>query len=214
MENRAIKIFSPMNNKISLKIIPGHFATNFSHINFYIDMTSIKTRQNEALEAAKSMVDQNDMNFVVDTIVCMDGCEVIGGFLAMELSNAGILSMNSHKTIYVISPEYNSAGQIIFRDSNQSAISGKNILLLVASVTTGNTVSKSLECIKYYGGKIQRINALFSAVDKLEGILVHTIFRLKDIPEYKNYNINDCPFCKAHQKIEAIVNGFGYTKLY
>lgn len=213
MENRAIKIFSPMNNKIALKIIPGHFATNFSHINFYIDMTSIKTRQNEASEAAKSMVDQTDMDIVVDTIVCMDGCEVIGGFLAMELSNAGILSMNLHKTIYVISPEYNTSGQIIFRDNNQSAIYGKNILLLVASVTTGNTVRKSLESIRYYGGKVQRINAIFSTVDKLEGIPVHTIFSSKDLPEYKHYNINDCPFCKAHEKIEAIVNGFGYTKM-
>lgn len=213
MENRAIRIYAPTNNKIALKIIPGHFATSYSHINFYIDMTSMKTRQNEALEAAKSMVQQNDSNIIVDTIVCMDGCEIIGGFLAQELSNAGILSMNAHKTIYIISPEFNTNGQLIFRDNNQPAVLGKNILLLVASVTTGNTVRKSLDCIHYYGGKIQGINAIFSAVDKIEGINVNSIFKEKDLPEYKNYSINNCPFCKSHQKIEAIVNGYGYTKL-
>ncbi len=212
MENRATKIFSPINNKISLKIIPGHFATGYSHINLYIDMTSMKTRLNEAMEAAKTMIKLNNSDIIVDTVVCMDGCEVIGGFLARELSNAGILSINAHKTIYIISPEY-SNGQLIFRENNLPAVSGKHILLLVASVTTGNTVRKSIECIQYYGGNIQSINAIFSAVDKIEGIGVNSIFKAKDLPEYKNYNINDCPFCKSKHNIEAIVNGYGYTKL-
>jgi len=213
MENRAIRINSSINNKIALKIIPGHFATSYSHINYYIDMTSIKTRQNEAAEAAKAMLPQSDSELIVDTIVCMDGCEVIGGFLAQELSSAGILSMNAHKTIYIISPEFNTNGQLIFRENIQPAIFGKHILLLVASVTTGNTVRKSLECIQYYGGKIQGINALFSAVDEIDGVPVNSIFKTKDIPEYKNYSINECPFCQAKQKIEAIVNGYGYSKL-
>ncbi len=212
MESRALKIFSPMNSNVSLKIIPGHFATGYSHVNFYIDMTSMKTRLNEAVEAAKTMVKLNNSDMIVDTIICMDGCEVIGGFLARELSKAGILSMNAHKTIYIISPEY-SNGQLIFRDNNLPAVLGKHILLLVASVTTGNTVRKSIECIKYYGGNIQGINAIFSAVDKIEGFPVNSIFKSKDLPEYKTYNINNCPFCKADQNIEAIINGYGYTRL-
>ena len=213
MENRAIRIYSPINNKIALKIIPGHFATSYSHINYYIDMTSMKTQQNEAAEAAKSMLPKSDSDLIIDTIVCMDGCEVIGGFLAQDLSNAGVLSMNAHKTIYIISPEFNTTGQLIFRENIQPAVFGKHILLLVASVTTGNTVRKSLECIQYYGGKVQGINALFSAVDKIDGLPINSIFKTTDIPEYKNYSINDCPFCKANQKIEAIVNGYGYSRL-
>ena len=27
-----------------LKITPGHFATNHAHINYYLDMTTLKTR--------------------------------------------------------------------------------------------------------------------------------------------------------------------------
>ncbi len=212
MENRALKIQAPMNNKVSLKIIPGHFATGYSHINLYLDMTSLKTRLNEAMEASKTLAKFNSNDIIVDTIVCMDGCEVMGGFLALELSKAGILSMNAHKTIYIISPEYNS-GQLIFRDNNLPSVNGKHILLFVASVTTGNTVRKCIECIKYYGGIIQGINAIFSAVNKIEGIPVYSIFKSKDLPEYKNYKITECPFCQSNQKIEAIVNGYGYTKL-
>ncbi|ROR27473.1 orotate phosphoribosyltransferase [Mobilisporobacter senegalensis] len=213
MESREVKFYAPMNNKIALKVIPGHFATSYSHINYYIDMTSIKTRQNEAAEVAKTLAQNFNNDVIIDTIVCMDGCEVIGGFLAWELSNAGILSMNDHKTIYIISPEYNSNGQMIFRENNQPAILGKHILLLVASVTTGSTVSKSLECIQYYGGRIQGIAAIFSVIDKIDGVRIDTIFKEKDIPGYKNYNITDCPFCKSGQKVEAIVNGYGYVKL-
>ena len=58
MESRAIKIKSPKNSKISIKVIPGHFATNHSHINYYIDMTSIKHRHAMAYEAASDHGDE------------------------------------------------------------------------------------------------------------------------------------------------------------
>ena len=82
MESRAIKIKSPKNSKISIKVIPGHFATNHSHINYYIDMTSIKHRHAMAYEAAATMPTEYENNTMVKTIVCMDGCEVIAVFFA------------------------------------------------------------------------------------------------------------------------------------
>jgi orotate phosphoribosyltransferase len=189
MERRAEKIFAPMNNKIALKVIPGHFATSHSHVNYYLDMTSMKTRQSEAAEVAEILAGQYVHTTVVDTIVCLDGCEVIGAFLAQELSNSGIISMNQHKTIYVITPEFNTNGQVIIRDNNQSAVYGKNVVLLVASATTGITVRKSIECIQYYGGKLQGISAIFSAVDSIENTSVNAIFHSKDIPDYNNYKV-------------------------
>ena len=62
MESRAIKIKSPNNSKISIKVIPGHFATNHSHINYYIDMTSIKHRHAMAYEAAATMARKYENN--------------------------------------------------------------------------------------------------------------------------------------------------------
>ncbi|MDF2944164.1 MAG: hypothetical protein K0S01_3022 [Herbinix sp.] len=213
MESRAIKIYAPMNKKLALKVIPGHFATSNSHINLYIDLTTMKTRQSEAAEAAKVMARQYVNSTVVDTIVCLDGCEVIGAFLAHELSSAGICSMNAHQTIYIIAPEFNTNGQMIFRENNQPAVYGKHVLLLAASATTGGTLRRSLECIQYYGGLIQGISSIFSAVDEVDNITVHSIFKSKDLPDYNSYTVGACPLCDANNRLEAIVNGYGYMKL-
>ena len=112
-----------------LKIVKGHFATNHSHINYYMDMTTLKTRQKEAQAAAKAIVHEYVTSTVVDTIVCMDGTEVVGAYLAEELTAAGFMSMNAHQTIYVVSPELNSMGQLVFRDNLQPMIRGKHVLL-------------------------------------------------------------------------------------
>ena len=72
MEARMVKLYARNNNHVALHAIPGHFATSHSHINFYIDMTSLKTRANEAQEVAKSLAGDYVNSTVVDTIVCMD----------------------------------------------------------------------------------------------------------------------------------------------
>lgn len=213
MEARSIKIHAPTNKKINIKVMPGHFATNNSHINLYVDMTTTKTRHSEAMEIARVMAIQYMSTVVVDTIVCLDNCDVIGAFLAQELTNAGIRSMNAHQTMYIVSPEFNTNGQMIFRDCNQPAVFNKKILLLVASVTTGDTIKRSFDCIKYYGGSISGISAIFSAIDQVDGIQINSIFRKKDLPDYKIYNIDECPLCKSGHRLEAIVNGYGYMKI-
>lgn len=213
MESRAIKIYAPMTKRIALKVMPGHFATNNSHINLYIDLTSMKTRQSEAFEAAKILAKQYITTTVVDTIVCLDGCEVIGAFLAQELSSAGIMSMNAHQTIYIITPVLNTVGQMTFRENNLSAVYDKHIVLLGGSATTGDTLRRSVDCIKYYGGRVQGISTIFSAIDKVDNIEVHTIFKPKDLPDYMSYNVGECPMCDKKQRLDAIVNGYGYTKL-
>lgn len=213
MESKAVKIYQKGNNKIALKVIPGHFATNHSHINYYIDMTTLKIRQNEAAEVAAEIASEYIHNTIIDTIVCMDDCEVIGGFIAQELTNAGIMSINSHKTLYVVKPEFNTNNQLVFRDNIQSSISGKHILLLLASATTGKTIKKCMECVNYYGGTIAGIAAIFSAVNSVDDIKIKTLFTKEDIPDYKTYRYSECPFCQKGYKIDAIVNSYGYSKL-
>ena len=53
--DREYKIPSKINRKINLKVVPGHFATTHSHINFYMDMTTLKVRYSEAMEVARTM---------------------------------------------------------------------------------------------------------------------------------------------------------------
>lgn len=213
MEENIIKIPSKVNSALALKIIPGHFATSHSHIKYYIDMTTIKSRQSEAIQAASIIAHQYSSTKAVDTIVCMDGCEVIGAFLAEKLSQNGIMSLNSHKTISIITPEVHSNGQLIFRDNLQPMVAGKNIILLLASATTGKTLQKATECIQYYGGIIQGISALFSATTNVSGFPVDSIFHVDDIEGYEAYDPLQCPLCKMGEKLDAIVNSYGYSKL-
>lgn len=212
-ENDVIKVRSSYNNSVSINVIPGHFATNHSHITHYIDMTNLKARQSVAHAAARSIASEYMGSTVVDTIVCMDGTEIIGSYLAEELTRSGIMSMNQHQTMYIVTPEFNSVGQMIFRDNLQHMIKGKHILLLLASATTGRTIERSLECIHYYGGITTGISAIFSASKEISGIPIHTLFKLEDISEYRTYPHNQCPYCQAGKKIEAIVNSYGYSKL-
>jgi orotate phosphoribosyltransferase len=212
LEKRAIRIKAKRNGKMTISIIPGHFATNHSHVNYYIDLTAIKHRCKMAEEAARTLADCYH-HTDIDTIICMDGCEVIGGFLASLLSQDGSRSINSQKDICVITPEFNSNSQLIFRDNIQGMVWNKNVLLLIASATTGKTINRSLECIKYYGGKVVGISAIFSAISEMNGIQVDSIFTTDDIPNYHTYDFKDCPECKEQHKIDAIVNSFGYSKI-
>ncbi|MDE5777499.1 MAG: phosphoribosyltransferase [Lachnospiraceae bacterium] len=212
-KHQKMKIYSSYNNKVSIDVIPGHFATNHSHITHYIDMTVLKSRQSMARAAAKSIASEYVSSTVVDTIVCMDGTEVIGSYLAEELTDSGIMSINQHKAMYVVTPEFNSVGQMIFRDNLQPMIKGKHVLFLLASATTGRTIERSLECLSYYGGIIAGISAIFSVNEVISDHPVHTLFHINDIPEYKTYPHNACPYCQSGQKIEAIVNSYGYSKL-
>ncbi|MCI5712235.1 MAG: orotate phosphoribosyltransferase, partial [Lachnospiraceae bacterium] len=65
----------------------------------------------------------------------------------------------------------------------------------------------------YYGGVVCGICAVFSAISKVAGIEVKTIFTCSDIPDCKIYNSHECPMCKAGEKLDGIVNSFGYARL-
>ena len=213
MESKMFKIYARSDERIQLKIYPGHFATPQSHITHFLDITTMKSRSSEARRIAQALAANYEASIPVDTIVCMDGLEVVGAYLAEELTKAGVLSMNAHQTIYITSPEYNSVGQMIFRDNIQPMIYGKNVLILNGAITTGATLSRAVESILYYGGKIRGVAAIFSAVNSIAQLPVHSIFQQRDIPDYGSYKFHDCPLCKNKQKIDAIVNGWGYSKL-
>lgn len=172
LENMT-KIYARGDSRIQLKVIPGHFVTSQSHITHYLDLTTMKSRTAEAQNIAHELAANYEVSTPVDTIICMDGLEVIGAYLSEELTKAGIFSLNAHQTIYVITPESSNSGQIIFRDNFQPMIKGKNVLILNGSITTGSTLSKAIESILYYGGTIRGIAAIFSRVDSVASLPVY-----------------------------------------
>lgn len=212
MERRTQELASAKNKSIKIGIIPGHFATNHSHINYYVDLNSIKRSFKMAKETAKELAVEY-INTHIDTIICMEGTSMIGALLAEQLTEGNQHSINSGNDIYLINPEMNSNNQIIFRDDSQGKIWNKRVLLLISSASTGRTIDRCVECLKYYNGVLVGVSAVFSAIKELDGVKVNSLFTTDDIPDYKSYSIGDCPCCKEKQKVDAIVNAHGYSKL-
>ena len=208
-----IKHMPATKGKVPLRVAHGHFATNHSHINYYIDITYHKTRLSEAKDTAKELVKHFLTDTPVDTVLCLDGTAVLGTCLADELTKSGFRTINQHQTIYVLEPEYNANSQIIFRDNIKPMIQGKTVLVLMASVTTGFTANRSIEAIKYYGGHVAGVAAIYRAVDEIAGYPVRSIYSVEDLPDYASYDYRECPYCKKGQKLDALVNSFGYSQL-
>ena len=198
---------------VVLKAIPGHFVTPNSHVNYFLDMTNLKYKLDEASATAKAISEQITVTTVVDTIVCIDGCEIIGAFLAQDLTRAGTYSMNSRSTINIITPEFTNSNQFMFRENFVPMIKGKNVLLLLTSATTGKTILKAAQILSYYGATISGISAVFSAANSVMGIPINSLFSTSDIADYKTYAPEDCTLCKEGVGIDALANGFGYSRL-
>ncbi len=209
---RSFKIRSKHNN-LFLRVSKGHFATSHSHINYYIDITTQKTRLSEATAVAKELVSYYNTNTIVDTVLCLDGTAVIGTCLASELTDNHYMSINAHQTIYVVTPEHTMGSQLIFRDNTVPMIKGKHVLILAASVTTGYTAQAAVEAINYYGGHVAGICSIFATVPECAGHPVQAAFRSADLEGYASHASHECPMCKMGQRIDALVNGFGYSKL-
>lgn len=213
MDNRLEDLRSTRNPKARIKVMKGHFATSNSHLDTYIDMSTVKTRHNNSRETAKELASEYSTNTFVNTIVCLDETEVIGTFLAEELADGSPISLSAGNNISVITPEFDTLGQIMFRDNKKRMIENQQVLILAASVTTGKTISRAIESVLYYGGTVCGVCAIFSAVDKIAGMEIKTIFTARDIPTYRAYEPGECPMCKEGKRVEAIVNSYGYSKL-
>lgn len=211
-----VDAFSKIKTKrknLYLRVCPGHFATSHSHINYYIDVTTQKTRLSEASAVAKELVSYYTQNTIVDTILCLDGTEVIGTCLARELTKGDFINMNAHQTIYVVTPEHTTGSQLIFRDNIIPMIAGKNVLVLAASVTTGYTAQAAIEAIRYYQGVVAGVCAIFATVEECAGYPVRAAFDPNDLDGYATFPSHECPMCREGKRIDALVNSFGYSKL-
>lgn len=234
---KAVKIYSKDHPALALKVTKGHFSSDRFHINYYIDMTDLKMRQRNAEEVAKAIVEKyvkrvtltpviglaseamnqmaatNATKAPIDTIICMDGCEAIGAYIAKELSEVGFATTNTHKTTYILTPEFDSTGQMVVRENIKPMLKGKHVLVVLSTAMSGHTIAKSLRCISSYGGIVEGISCIFSAISEIEGHPVNSVFDASDLDGFKLSEPDNCPDCKAGVKLDAIVNSYGYTVL-
>lgn len=207
MERRAYEIFSKANREVSVKVIPGHFATKHSHVNYCVDMTQVKSQLSSAKAAAKLLAD-GFASTPVDTIITLDRMKMVGAFMANYLSNTHI---NHNSDIAVISPEITD-GKMVLRDNFLPFVKNKRVLLLTASATTGKDVRSVVEGIGYYGGEAAGAATIFGG-DFECSVPVIKLFGVEDLPDYSSFAPIECPLCKKGVKVDAVVNSYGYSKI-
>ena len=207
------QILQPVKADILLNVTKGHFATGHSHINHYIDVTRQKFCLSEARKVAIALAREYKLHTLIDTILCLDGTEVIASCMASEMTKTGYMNINQNQDMNVLTPERTVGSQLIFRENTAPMIAGKNVLIMMASVSTGYTAKSAIETIAYYGGHAVGIASIFATVESIEGLPVSGLFNPNDLPGYTSYDAQSCPLCKAGQKLDALVNSFGYSKL-
>lgn len=199
---------------VSLNVANGHFATRNSHTNYFIDITAQQSCLKDAESVAQQLAQRNlTNNVLIDTILCMDGTRVIGTCLAQKLTQGGFRSINAGKEIYVLRENVGTSGELIFRDNARPMLEGKNVLLLMASVTTGGTVQRGIRCVRHYQGKVAGIAAVYSHIKEVEEIPVISLFDTNDLPGYASYLPKECPMCAQGQEVDAVVDKYGYSAL-
>lgn len=214
MPTTSITKIKTKRSNLFLRVAKGHFATNHSHSNYYIDVAAQKSRLSEAKAVAQELCSHYNYKVrIVDTILCLDGTEVVGACLADELTKNNLMNINAHQTIYVVTPEMTSSSQLLFRDNIVPMIKGKHVLVLAVSVATGGTARAAMEAVKYYGGEVVGIASIFSTVEECDGYLVNSVFNPNDLDGYYTCPSHECPLCKEGKKLDALINSHGFSKL-
>ncbi len=93
------------------------------------------------------------------------------------------------------------------------ATSNSHLNTYIDMSTVKTTIMRAIESVLYYGGTVCGVCSIFSAVTKVAGMEIKTIFTSADVPAYHAYDSLNCPMCQKGERVEALVNSFGYSKL-
>ena len=204
----------PRNDNVFIHLMAGHFISSNNHIHYYIGTSDVKHNHAVSVDTAMLLSEYYNTNDIsVDTVLCLYETQALGAYLAHELARPNMLSPNPNQSVYTIGSEYDAAGNLIFRDNLRRMINGKNVVVLISCITSGRTVERAIESVQYYGGNVVGISSVFSAKKEISGLPVNTIFSTDDVPGYAAYPAHDCPLCREGKAVDAISNGYGYSKL-
>lgn len=213
MDNNII-ITSPCDQRVFIRVTQGHFVTENAHINYYVGTSDIKHNHAVSVDAAMLMAQYYiERDIKIDTVLCLYETQALGAYIAHELSRPSMLQPNPKGEIYVLGPEYDAAGNMIFRDNLQRMIHGRRVLILISCITSGKTVQRAMESVAYYGGRTVGVSAAFSAAREIGGVEISSIFTQNDLPDYKVFSKHDCPLCRQGEPVKGIANGHGYSTL-
>ncbi len=210
METKAFELFARRNNRVSIRVIPGHFATQHSHVNYCIDMTRVKSEMNAARSAAQLFA-ESFKGVEIDTIITLERTKMVGAFIAEELAHSAGINMNQE--IAVISPELTADEKLLLRDNLLPYVRSRHVLILCATATTGMTAMAAVRGIRYYGGDPVGVATVFGGKFEIPGVPVVRLVGVEDLPDYASYRLGECPLCRDGVKVEAVINSYGYSKI-
>ena len=211
MLSNYITVPAKGNKSIKLNIYPGHFATSHAHVDNYFSMTEVRTSSAMAEEAAQWLTRRFKYTHI-DTVIALEYTQIIAAFVASDLSAPGH-DINSGADIHVVTPQINSNNQLMFPTDMQPYVTNKSVLILLSTVSTGRSLARAVECIRYYGGKLAGIGSIFSAIDESGGVPIQSIFKKNDLASYNSYRSDECPFCKEGRKLDGVINTLGCTEI-
>ncbi|MCL2406333.1 MAG: hypothetical protein FWC95_00235 [Defluviitaleaceae bacterium] len=201
------------NPLISIRVTRGHFTTNMSHYNHYLDMGQLKFNALIAKDVAREFAIPYVNTTLIDTIFCMERTEVIGAFLAQELMTDGICVVNSEQRIYVLTPVTGADNKLLLPDNRVDKLSGKNVLLLMASITSGVMVETALDCINYYGGNLVGVSTILMTKPRENLDNVNALFTPDNFEGFASYRADDCEMCRRGEKLDGLIYSEGYRRL-
>jgi len=213
MTNAIFSVSLAKNPLISLNVTEGHFTTSHCHLTHFLDLSNLKSNSSLAKNVAVELVSPYLADTAVDTIVCMEGTEVIGAYMAQELLDEEKSPVNRGRQIHVVTPISNANRNLMFQSNMQELIHHRNIIVMVSSISSGMTLEMALECLNYYEGRVVGISALFNAYPERQVYKIHSLFTSKDIPGYMIYRPHECPMCREGHKLDAIIVQDGYIKI-
>ena len=153
--NSVYKLTSPRNENVFIHLVKGHFVSANNHINYYIGTSDVKHNHDVSVDTAMLLSEYYNSNEIqADTVLCLYETQALGAYLAHELSRPNMYRYDSKREIYVVGSEYDSSGNIIFRDNLVRMIKDKNVIVLISAITSGKTVERAMESVQYYGGNV------------------------------------------------------------
>ena len=133
------------NEDVFIHAIPGHYVTASAHLNYYVGTSDIKHNRVVSVEAAKLLAEYYSVrNMDVDTVLCLYETQALGAYMAQELASPSMLAPNPDLQVYVLGPEYDTQGNMIFRDNLRRMIQGKNVVVLISCITRAPGITAAM----------------------------------------------------------------------
>lgn len=159
----------------------GDTAQEEISMNFCISTRELRLSAKLAKEAARALAQPYHTGALVDLILCEEGCEAVGAFLAAELGGGSVLSLNRGSDIHIGTLRL-SEQETCTRE--ELPLRGKSILLLTDLLMSPKRARRAADYILGSGAALSGVCALFGVPGEVEKRKIQCLFEASDLPGF------------------------------